>query len=107
MIVRNIFAVAFLAVGFLFMAVSAIGVLRLPDFFSRLHASSIGETLGIALACIGFIIYEGIDLVSIKILMIVAALFLVNPVGTHLIGKAALYSKEMRREEEDHANLSN
>ena len=75
--------------------------LRLPDFFSRLHASSIGETLGITLAGIGFIIYEGLDLVSLKILIIIAALFLVNPVGTHLIGKAALHAKAVIKEEED------
>lgn len=106
MIVRELFTVIFLIAGFALMAVSAIGVLRLPDFFSRLHASSIGETLGIVLAGIGFIIYEGFTLVSLKILIIIAALFLVNPVGTHLIGKAALYSKEMKREEEENADFS-
>lgn len=108
MIVREIFAIAFLVVGFFFMTVSAIGVLRLPDFFSRLHASSIGETLGIVLAGLGFMVYEGFTLVSLKILGIIAALFLVNPVGTHLIGKAALYSKEMREtvdKEDEHADL--
>ena len=106
MIVRNILTVVFLVAGFMLMAVSAIGVLRLPDFFSRLHASSIGETLGIVLAGIGFMIYEGVDLVSLKILMIIAALFLVNPVGTHLIGKAALHGKTMVKEEEKYANIS-
>lgn len=105
MIVREIFAVIFLVAGFFFMSVSAIGVMRLPDFFSRLHASSIGETLGIVLACIGFIIYEGLDLVSLKIVIIIAALFLVNPVGTHLIGKSALGSQKLKKEDDDCADI--
>ena len=106
MIVREVLTVIFLIAGFLLMTVSAIGVLRLPDFFSRLHASSIGETLGIVLAGIGFVIYEGMDLVSLKIIIIIAALFLVNPVGTHLIGKSALHANAMMKEEEQHANIS-
>lgn len=106
MIVREVCTVVFIIAGFLLMIVSAIGVLRLPDFFSRLHASSIGETLGITLAGIGFVIYEGLDLVSLKILIIIAALFLVNPVGTHLIGKAALHAKAVIKEEEENADIS-
>lgn len=106
MIIREVLTVIFLIAGFLLMTVSAIGVLRLPDFFSRLHASSIGETLGIVLAGVGFMIYEGADLVSLKILIIIMALFLVNPVGTHLIGKAALHANAMMKEEEQHANIS-
>ena len=90
MTVQNLIAAALLCAGFFLMVVSAVGVVRLPDLFSRLHASSIGETLGIVLAGAGFAVYEGVSLISAKILLIVAAVFLVNPVGTHLIGKAAI-----------------
>lgn len=89
MIVKEIISAALLLTGFALMVISAIGVLRLPDFFSRLHASSIGETLGIVLAGIGLAVYHGVNLTSLKILLVVAALFLVNPLGTHLISKAA------------------
>ncbi len=104
MIVRNIISAALLLVGFVLMAISAIGVLRLPDFFSRLHASSIGETLGIVLAGIGMAVYHGVNLTSLKILLVVAALFLVNPLGTHLIGKAAIQSGKQPWKEENHAD---
>lgn len=87
---NEILAAVLLISGFLLMIVSAVGVVRLPDFFSRLHASSVGETLGIVLAGLGFAAYEGFTLTSAKILLIVIAVFLVNPVGTHLIAKAAL-----------------
>lgn len=108
MMIRTFIAGTFLLAGFFLMIVSAIGVIRLPDFFSRLHASSVGETLGIVFAGIGFIVYEGFTLTSVKILLILIAVFLVNPVGTHLIGKAALRSGHKPwKEEEDHADLFN
>lgn len=94
MIVREIIAAILLLTGGSFMFVSAVGVIRLPDFYTRLHASSIGETLGLVLAGLGLIIYNGVNLTSAKILLIIVALFLVNPIGTHLIGKAAIRSGE-------------
>lgn len=89
---KLIIAGVLIALGVLFFMISAIGVLRFPDFLSRLHASGIGETLGMILFGLGIIIYLGINLVSVKVLIIFIMLSLVNPVGTHLIGKAALWS---------------
>lgn len=106
MIVKDIISAAFLIVGVAFMFVSAVGVIRLPDFYTRLHASSIGETLGIILAGVGLVVYNGINFTSLKIILIIIALFLVNPVGTHLIGKAALHSGREPWKEEDHADIS-
>lgn len=93
MTARLIIAGVMITLGVLFFMISAIGVLRLPDFLSRLHSSGIGETLGMILFGLGIIIYLGINLVSVKVLIIFVILSLVNPVGTHLIGKAALWSE--------------
>lgn len=98
---RELIACIFLAVGLIFITASAIGVLRLPDFYTRLHSSGIGETLGIVLIGLGLIIYEGINILSAKILLIMVSIFLVNPVGTHLIGKAAMESGHKPWEEEE------
>ncbi len=106
MIVREIISAALLLFSFALMLISAIGVFRLPDFLSRLHASSIGETMGIVLAGIGLAVYHGFNLTSLKILLVVAALFLVNPLGTHLIGKAAIHSGQQSWKEENHADIS-
>ncbi|MDD6043135.1 MAG: monovalent cation/H(+) antiporter subunit G [Eubacteriaceae bacterium] len=92
MSVRLIISAVFLVMGILLLFISAMGVLRLPDFISRLHASGIGETIGMMLVCVGSVIYLGMNLTSVKVIMILFALFLVNPVGTHLIAKAAHYS---------------
>lgn len=106
MMIREFVSAAFLLIGFGFMIVSAVGVVRLPDFFSRLHASSIGETLGIVLVGLGLIVYNGFHFSSAKILLIVIALFFVNPVGTHLIGKAAVRAGKLIWEEEKDADIS-
>lgn len=113
MLIREIIAAILLIIGGSFMFVSALGVIRLPDFYTRLHASSIGETFGLVLAGIGMIIYHGLNLTSAKILLIIVALFLVNPIGTHLIGKAAIrageepwkYIKSGEEKEEEDASI--
>ena len=106
MMIRELISAALLLIGFAFMVVSAVGVVRLPDFFSRLHASSIGETLGIVLVGLGLILYNGAEFSSAKILLIVIALFFVNPVGTHLIGKAAVRAEQADGKEEKDADIS-
>ena len=109
--IHEISAALLILTGGGFMFVSALGVIRLPDFYTRLHASSIGETFGLVLAGVGMVIHQGINLTSAKILLIIVALFLVNPIGTHLIGKAAIRAGEepweyIEKEEED-ASFSN
>jgi len=84
---------AILLVGSLFFFLaSAIGMIRLPDFYSRLHASGNSETMGLMLACLGLVFYEGPTLTAIKIVIIFLLVFLANPIGTHVLGKAALKS---------------
>ena len=63
---RELIAEIFLAGGAFFLLASAIGMLRLPDFYCRLHASGNSETLGIMLSFIGLMIYEGMTIVSVK-----------------------------------------
>ena len=88
----KILAIAFLLAGFFFTAVAAIGVLRFPDFYTRLHASGKSDTLGISLSMLGLAIYEGASLVSIKIILIAIFIFVANPIGTHVLAKAAFRS---------------
>ena len=56
--------------GAFFLLASAIGMLRLPDFYCRLHASGNSETLGVMLSFMGLVIYEGLTLTSLKMIMI-------------------------------------
>ena len=79
----------FLFVGCFFVVASSIGVVRFPDFYSRMHPAGKNDTLGQALILVGLIIYEGFSFVSIKLLLIIIFIFIVNPTATHAIGKAA------------------
>ena len=90
--VINIVAGAFLFAGFFFFFTSTVGLLRLPDFYSRLHATGKGDTLGVCLCLIGLAIHEGLNLVSLKIVFIAAFMFLAQPTATHAISRAGLKS---------------
>ena len=89
---NEIIAVILLVGSLFFFLASAIGMIRLPDFYSRLHASGNSETMGLMLACLGLVFYEGPTLTAIKIVIIFLLVFLANPIGTHILGKAALKS---------------
>ena len=77
----NIAGDVFIVLGLVFMVITALGLLRLPDFFSRVHAVSKSETLGIALLLLGLILHEGATLLSLKFALILVFVAIANPVG--------------------------
>ena len=81
-----------LGLGLFFMAVTAIGLVRLPDFFSRVHSVSKSETLGIALVLLGLIAHEGLDQTSLKLGLIALFVFITNPVAAHVLTRSAVRS---------------
>lgn len=81
---------ACLAAGGLFCVVGAIGLLRMPDFFTRMHAASVTDTLGAGLILFGLILQAGLTLVTAKLLIIVLLIFFTSPAATHALAKAAL-----------------
>lgn len=89
---HEVIAAILLVCSLFFFLASAVGIIRLPDFYSRLHASGNSETLGLMLACLGLVIYEGPTLIAVKIVIVFLLVFLANPIGTHILGKAALKS---------------
>jgi len=74
---------------FLFVS-GTLGLIRLPDFYCRMHATGKCDTLGALLSLTGLALYNGFNLVSLKIIFIVVFIFLANPTATHAIGRAAL-----------------
>lgn len=85
-------ACALMVLGGVFLLVSCIGLLRLPDFYTRAHAVGKAETLGSVLVLTGLAVYHGADLVSIKILLILVIIFITNPTATHAITRSAYRS---------------
>lgn len=87
--IRCVFTVIFIIAGLFFMTSSVIGMLRFPDFYSRLHAIGLGQSLGISLCCIGLFIYQGFDTTGIKILLVMFVSMLAGPIGTHIVDRVA------------------
>lgn len=80
----------FMVSGSIFVLIGAIGTLRFPDFWSRLHAASITESAGMILLIIGMCLQAGPTLITVKLLLIGIFLFLTGPTSTHAVADAAL-----------------
>ena len=90
---QTIAASVCLAVGSGFSLIGGIGMLRLPDFFTRMHAAGVTDTMGAGLIVAGLMIYAGISLVSVKLLFIFVFLFFTSPTSTHALAKTALSAR--------------
>jgi len=93
-------AVALILAGLCFLVVAAIGMLRLPDVFTRSHALSLTDSLGSFLVLAGLAVYQGFSLNLLKILVVLTLIYLLNPVIAHATIRAALRSglKPWKRE---------
>jgi multicomponent Na+:H+ antiporter subunit G len=76
--------------GGLFCIVGAFGLVRMPDFYTRMHAASVVDTGGAGLLLAGMLLQAGLSLVSVKLAMIALLLFFTSPTATHALGRAAL-----------------
>ena len=81
--------VIFLSSGTFFLLMGAIGLLRFPDFYTRMHAAGKCDTLGSLLVLTGLAFYAGFNLTSVKILVIALFIFVTSPTATHAIARAA------------------
>ena len=84
-----IIAIALIVTGLFFLVVAAIGMLRLPDVFTRSHAVSLTDSLGAFCVLMGLAVYQGFGINMLKILMVLVLLFLLNPVIAHATLRAA------------------
>ena len=78
--------------GSFFLVTGAIGLLRMPDVYTRMHAVSVMETLGATLLVLGLLIQAGPTLIAVKLLFVLALLFFFSPVASHALAQAALHA---------------
>jgi multicomponent Na+:H+ antiporter subunit G len=90
--IQTVFAAIFIVAGLFFLCVSGIGLVRLPDFYSRNHAVGKSETLGAILLLCGLAIYNGFEITSGKLMIILIFIALANPTATHIIARSAFRS---------------
>ena len=79
--------------GAIFLLVGAIGLLRFPDFYTRLHAVSVCDTMGAGLVLVGLMLQGGLSLVTVKLLLMFYFMIFTGPTAVHALAEAALQGK--------------
>ncbi len=101
-VLQNGVAGVLIVLGLIIMLVGSIGILRLPDFYTRSHAASKVDTTGIIFLLLGLAVLQGWNLAMVKLMIAVAIIMLANPVAIHALSRAAWMHGErpwMRKKE--------
>lgn len=92
-------------IGGSFLLIGALGLVRLPDFWSRLHAAGIMDTMGAEFILLGMMFQAGLTQVTVKLVLIGLFLFVTSPTSTHALANAAwiagLMPLAMKKNESD------
>ena len=81
---------AFLLSGGAFLLIGGLGMVRLPDFYTRMHAAGVMDTMGAELMLMGMVFQAGFSMVTVKLLLIGVFVFVTSPTATHAVANAAL-----------------
>ena len=87
---RDVLAGSLIVGGGIFVVIGAVGLNRMPDVFTRMHATSVSDTFGAGLMIAGMMVEAGFSLVSAKLLFLLLFLWFTGPVATHALARAAL-----------------
>jgi len=90
-VLLNIISSILIFTGVFFFAVGVIGLLRLPDVYTRLHATTKCDTLGAGLVLLGLAL-QGNFVIGLKLVVIIILLWIANPTAGHVIARAAYNS---------------
>ena len=82
-------AYLFIILGLVFIFFGTLGIIRFPDIYTRLQTSSKCDAAGAVALLVGLMVREGLDSLSLRILLILVFLLLTNPVASHAIARSA------------------
>lgn len=91
-LILDVIGLFLVTAGLIFIIIGSVGIVRLPDFFSRTHAASKVDTVGVTVVALGVACLEGFTLVGLKILLVAFFVMLTNPVAAHALARAAFFS---------------
>lgn len=92
----NITSALFLLIGSFFCISGGVGILRFPDFYTRMHAVGVTETLATAMILIGLILHNPDFLVDIKLMIILLMTLFISPSASHALANAAMRNDLLR-----------
>jgi multicomponent Na+:H+ antiporter subunit G len=87
--VLDVLSWALLAVGSLFCVIGGVGLIRMPGFYSRVHASGLTDTMGSGCILIGLALQGGLSNVTIKLIIILGFLLITSPTAAHALVNGA------------------
>ena len=90
--VLDVISIILLAIGAFSILTAALGLLRLPDFFSRTHAVGVLDTLGAGLILLGFALQSGFELTTFKLALVLAFILITGPTAAHALARSALHA---------------
>jgi multicomponent Na+:H+ antiporter subunit G len=79
--------------GSFFTVAGALGILRMPEIFTRIHAASVTDTLGVGFLILGMALQAGLSLVTLKLFFLLALFVFTTPVVTHALARACLHER--------------
>ncbi len=91
--IKEILSSVFILVGAVFMLISSIGMIRLPDFYIRNSASTKAVVLGVLLILLGVGIHYNDIMIFIEIFAIIFFIFLISPLAAHIVSRAAVITE--------------
>ena len=93
--VLDVFSWILLTTGGLFVLIGGIGVLRMPDLYTRMHAASVTDSIAPILIISGIILQAGLTLATVKLVAILLFLLMTGPTASNALASAALLSGKM------------
>ncbi|MFW5963765.1 MAG: monovalent cation/H(+) antiporter subunit G [Natronomonas sp.] len=85
----EIAVIVFLGGGLFFTLVAAVGVIRLPDIYTRAHTASQADTLGAGLTLVAVALTLGLEISTLKTVLLLVFIFITNPTAAHAVARAA------------------
>lgn len=76
-----------------FFLTGAIGVIRMPDFYTRLHAAGLTDTMGASFLVAGLLLQAGFSMTAIKLVLILLFVIITSPIATHALINAAFTAR--------------
>lgn len=88
--IMDVVIIVIFILGLFFFAIGVLGLLRFPDAYTRLHATTKCDTLGVGLVLLSLMLYQGFGGAGAKLALMIVFIWVCNPTAAHIIAKAAL-----------------
>lgn len=89
--IADVISTVLIGGGVFFVVTAGIGILRMPDVFTRMHAAGMSDTMGAGLILIGLAVHEGFTGATLRLVLIILFLWFTSPISSHALAKAALH----------------